>query len=250
MAAGPEAPLRRLLPEPGVTTVGELLDRYDPRDEAPGDRPFLFTNFALTVDGRATIEGRSGPIGSATDTAMLVGLRTCAEAVMIGAGTLRVEGYGRVVADPAKREARERRGLAPDPLMVIVSNRLAIPWEAPLFTDGGGAVLIFTASDRAAPETATPVEIVRHEGAVDLAAAMRRLRADGIRCLLCEGGPTLHADLLEGGLVDELFVTVAPTLAGGSGPGLCEGLGAGRRRLELAWLHESAGELYARYRVA
>ena len=68
-------------------------------------------NFAATLDGRATIEGRSGPIGSDTDTAMLVGLRTRFDAVMIGAGTMRAERYGRLVSDPAKRERRERLGL-------------------------------------------------------------------------------------------------------------------------------------------
>ena len=95
-------------------------------------------NFAATVDGRATIGGVSGPIGSDTDTAMLVGLRTRFDAVMIGAGTMRAERYGRLVADPEKRERREQLGLPPEPLMVIVSGRLDLPWDAPLFTDGGG----------------------------------------------------------------------------------------------------------------
>ena len=112
-------------------------------------------NFAATVDGRATIGGVSGPIGSDTDTAMLVGLRTRFDAVMIGAGTMRAERYGRPSANQEKRERRERIGLAPDPLMVIVSGRLDLPWDAPLFTDGGGAVLIFTASEEEPPETAT-----------------------------------------------------------------------------------------------
>ena len=75
---------------------------------------------------------------------MLVGLRTRVDAVMIGAGTMRAERYGRVVGDPAKREQRERDGLAPDPLMVIVSGRLDLPWDAPLFTEGYGQVLIAT----------------------------------------------------------------------------------------------------------
>ena len=141
-----ETPLRCLLPEPGATTIGELFAGFDPAAGAGADRPYVFTNFALTVDGHATIDGRSGAIGTDTDTAMLVALRTHPDAVMIGAGTLRAEGYGRVVSDPAKRELRESRGLSPDPLMVLVSNRLEIPWEAPLFTDGGGRVLIFTAS--------------------------------------------------------------------------------------------------------
>ena len=135
---GPEAPLRSLLPDPGTTTVGELFAGYDPAAAAGPERPYLFTNFALTVDGHATIDGRSGPIGSDTDTAILVALRMRAEAVMIGAGTMRAEGYGRVISDPAKRALRERGGLPPDPLMVIVSNRLELPWEAPLFSDGGG----------------------------------------------------------------------------------------------------------------
>jgi riboflavin-specific deaminase-like protein len=247
---GPEAPLRSLLPDPGTTTVGELLGGYDPAAAAGSERPHLFTNFALTVDGHATIDGRSGPIGSDTDTAMLVALRMRAEAVMIGAGTMRAEGYGRVVSDPAKRELRERRGLSPDPLMVLVSNRLELPWEAPLFADGGGEVLVFTASDREPPATATPVEIVRHDNRVNLVTALRLLRGErGIRSVLCEGGPTLHAELMAAGLVDELFVTRAPRIAGGTGPGLFSGLEAHTRDLELVSLCESGGELYARYRV-
>ena len=125
--------VRRLLPDPGETTPLEQVSELDLGALAPDERPYLITNFALSLDGRATIDGRSGPIGTATDTAMLVALRTRPDAVMIGAGTMRAEGYGRVVADPAKRELRERDGLAADPLMVIVSGRLDLPWDAPLF---------------------------------------------------------------------------------------------------------------------
>ncbi len=106
----------------------------------------MITNFAITLDGRATIQGRSGAIGSDADTQMLVGLRTKVDAVMIGAGTLRVERYGRIVPDPERRARREREGLSPDPLAVVVSGRLDVPWDAPLFTEGAGQVLIFTAS--------------------------------------------------------------------------------------------------------
>jgi len=247
---GPDAPLRRLLPEPGSTTVGELIEGFDPAAAAGEDRPYVFTNFALTIDGHATIDGRSGAIGSETDTAMLVALRLRPDAVMIGAGTLRAEGYGRVVSDPAKREERERSGLSPDPLTVLISNRLEIPWDAPLFTDGGGEVLVFTASDREPPETTTPVEVVRHEGRVNLPAALRLLREQrGIRSVLCEGGPTLHAELFAADLVDELFITRAPRIAGGAGPGLFAGLDAHTRDLGLVWLSEADGELFARYRV-
>ena len=128
--------MRRLLPDPGPTTVESQLDSYRPWEQPREDRPFVAMNFAATVDGRATIDGVSGPIGSATDTAMLAGLRTRFDAVMIGAGTMRAERYGRLVADQETRERRERIGLPHDPLMVIVSGRLDLPWDAPLFTEG------------------------------------------------------------------------------------------------------------------
>lgn len=245
------AELQRLLPERGTTSIAAEVDALDFVGSAHADRPYTATNFALTVDGRATISGRSGPIGTATDTAMLVGLRTRVDALMIGAGTMRAERYGRVVGDPQKRARRERDGLPHDPLMVIVSARLDLPWDAELFTCGAGRVLIFTSAETDVPETATPVRVVRHEDRVDLAEAMRYLRTErGIRGLLCEGGPHLHAQLLDAGLVDELFLTTAPKLAGGAGPGLAEGMTEFVRELELVSLLADGGELFHRYRVA
>lgn len=188
-------------------------------------------NFVATVDGRATIEGRSGPIGSEADTAMLVGLRTRFEAVMIGAGTMRVERYG-----PMKQ------------LAVVVSGRLDLPWDAQLFSQEGD-VLIFTATEAEPPETVASVEVVRHEGAVNLTEALRHLRRErGIRALLSEGGPHLHAQMQADALVDDLFLTIAPKLSGGGAPRIIEGSLPGVAELELAWLLEEDGELFARYR--
>jgi len=241
--------MRRLLPDPGPTTVEQQLDGYRPWEQPHEARPFLAMNFAATVDGRATIGGVSGPIGSGADTAMLAGLRAHFDAVMIGAGTMRAERYGRVVPSPERRERRERIGLAGDALMVIVSGRLDLPWDARLFTDGGGRVLIFTASEAQPPAVATPLEIVRHEGFVDIVEALRHLRQEhDVRALLCEGGPGLHGELEGGGLVDELFLTIAPKLAGGEAPRILEGELPAPAALELAWLLEEDGELFARYR--
>lgn len=241
--------MRRLLPEPGPVTVDEQLDGYRPWEGPPRERPFVAVNFVATVDGRATIEGRSGPIGSATDTAMLARLRTRFDALMIGAGTMRAERYGRAVGSEERRR-RQDVGLSPDPLMVIVSGSLDLPWDAPLFTEGAGEVLLFTASAARPPETATAVEVVRHEGAVNLAAALRQLRAErGVRALICEGGPHLHAQLEAQGLVDDLFLTIVPKLSGGEeAPRIVEGPLHDIVDLELAWLLEEDGELFARYR--
>jgi riboflavin-specific deaminase-like protein len=242
--------VRRLLPDPGETTVEEQLDSYRPWEEPREERPYVAMNFAATVDGRATIAGVSGPIGSATDTAMLVGLRGRFDAVMIGAGTMRAERYGRPLADQERRERRERIGLPHEPLTVIVSGRLDLPWDAPLFTEEAGRVLVFTASEAEPPEVAISLRVVRHEGgAVDLAAALRHLRQErGVRALLSEGGPRLHAQLQAAGLVDDLFLTIAPKLAGGEAPRIVEGALPGIAPLELAWLLEEDGELFARYR--
>ncbi len=185
--------MRRLIPSLGETTIEEQLDSYRPREEVRDERPFVAMNFAATVDGRATIGGVSGPIGSDTDTAMLAGLRTRFDAVMIGAGTMRAEHYS---------------GL---------EKRLIVVESGP-------------------------------DGRVDLVALLRSLREEGLRALLCEGGPTLHGALQAAGLVDELFLTIAPKLAGGGAPRIVEGTLPEVAELELAWLLEEDGELFARYR--
>lgn len=186
--------MRRLLPDPGPTTVERQLETYHPGESPRDDRPFVAMNFAATVDGRATIGGVSGPIGSETDTAMLVGLRQRFDALMIGAGTMRAERYGKIGK----------------PLIVVES---------------------------------TP------DGPVDLVELLHSLRQErGIRALLCEGGPTLHGALQAHGLVDELFLTTAPKLTGGGAPRILEGELPAVAELELAWLLEERGELFARYR--
>jgi riboflavin biosynthesis pyrimidine reductase len=249
----PPGAMRRLLPEPvAATSVDRQVAELDFVSAAGEDRPYLVTNFALTLDGKATLGGRSGAIGSATDTAMLVGLRTRADALLIGAGTMRAERYGSVVGNPAKQEQRRRAGLTARPLVVLLTSGLDLPWDAPLFSEAETEVLIWTSAEDDPPPTAASVAVERYTGTVDLEAALRRLRREhGVRALLCEGGPQVHGELIEAGLVDELFVTLAAVIGGGGGPGLVAGLPERERPLELAWLlfEEETGELFARYRV-
>jgi riboflavin biosynthesis pyrimidine reductase len=239
--------VRRLVPDPGPTSIDEQLGAYRPWDDPPVERGGEVQGQVGTVGGRAAIDGRSGAIGSDTDTAMLVGLRLRFDAVMIGAGTMRAERYGRIVSDPAKRAGREALGLPGDPLMVIVGG-LDLPWDAPLFTDGGGEVLLFTGAEEDPPPTATQVTVVREpDGRVDLTAAMRHLRAErGVRALLCEGGPAIHAELQATGLADELFLTIAPKMVG-AGRSILEGALPEVTQLQLTWLLQEESELFARY---
>ena len=133
--------------------------------------------------------------------------------------------------------------------MVIVSGRLDLPWDAPLFTAGGGRVLIFTASEAEPPETATaaPGGPPRGRRQHRRGAAPPAPRARGPRPAL-RGRARLHGELQGGGLVDELFLTIAPKLAGGEAPRILEGELPAVAELELAWLLEEDGELFARYR--
>ncbi len=239
--------MRRLHPDPGPTSVEEQLEGYRPWEHPHEERPFLAMNFAATVDGRAAIGGTSGAIGSDEDTHMLARLRTRFDAVMIGAGTMRAERYGRLVPNPEQRAGRAQLGLLPEPLMVIVSGRLDLPWDAPLFAEEEAEVLVFTAAADEPPAVAASLRVVRHEGRVDLAAALAYLRRErSVRALLSEGGPRLHSELQAAGLVDELFLTVAPKLSG-AGPAILEGELDEVATLRLAWLLEVESELFARY---
>ena len=238
--------MRQLLPTPGEADPDELLAGLDLASAAPPDRPYVVSNFALTWDGRVTIGGRAGPIGSSTDKRVLKRLRALADAVLVGAGTVRIETYGPLLDDEDLRRERREAGRSPDPLAIVPTRTGELPWDAGLFTSGRGEVRVLAAAESEVPATETPVSVSRFDREVDLAAALAQLREEGCRSLVCEGGPHLHAQLVELGIVDELFVTLAPKLAGGVGPGLFEGLNERERQLEVRWLLEHEGELFAR----
>jgi riboflavin-specific deaminase-like protein len=245
--------LRRLYPDPAELTAEEATTGLRLADLAPADRPYLVLNMVETLDGRIAIDGRSGPIGDEADRELFHGLRTQADAVMVGAGTVRTERYGRIVRDPGRRARREADGLAGDPLAVVVSQRLLLPPDLPLLQDPSSHVVICTASGDELPEAPAQVSYLRGEPGADLRLAplMRRLRAElGVRSILCEGGPVLNDALFRERLVDELFLSIAPKLAAGppmtmlAGDALEEPI-----TLDLVTLFEHGSHLFARYRM-
>ena len=245
--------LRRLHPDPGETTPEEATSGLGLADLAPPDRPHVVVNFVVTLDGRIAIGGRSGPIGDEADREIFHGLRTQADAIMVGAGTIRTERYGRIVRSPERRARREAEGLAPDPLAIVVSQRLHLPADLPLLQDEHSTVAICTASAEELPDTRARVHYLRAPADIDLELRplLERLRTEfGVRSVLCEGGPSLNESLIREGLVDELFLSIAPKLAGGppltilTGDPLPEPLVA-----ELVWLLEHDGHLFGRYRL-
>ena len=238
----------RLRPAGPATGAEDLLREARLGDAAPDGRPYLFMNFVESADGRATREGSSRALGSDADLGMLLALRTIADAVLVGPGTIRVEGYGRLCGDE-RRARRAAAGQAPDPPLVIFSRRFDVPWDASLFEAAEQPVLIYTAVPGAVPDVAAPVEVVLLEPYTS-AAALADLRARGVRALLSEGGPTLFRGLLADGLVDELFLTLSPEIVGGEerrlipGPPLDPVI-----EMSLEWVLEADGELFLRYRL-
>jgi riboflavin-specific deaminase-like protein len=225
---------RRLLPAPPADglTAADLAGAVSA--DPPEERPFVLLNMIATADGRATIAGRTAPIANRADYELFNALRARVDAVMVGAETIRVEGYGPM-----------------EPLAVVVTRSVDLPVESGLLAAEGNRVVIVTPSpERELPPCAASVSYLREP---DLAVALRRLREEhGVRSIDCEGGPGLNATLLPAGLVDELHLVIAPKLAGGREP-LTILSGAGLEPpldLALLSLHEAGGYLFARYGVA
>jgi riboflavin-specific deaminase-like protein len=228
----------------------EWLAALRPRERAPDHRPFLYLNMVASADGRASFEGRTVGLGSEADTRMLTELRAAAEAVLIGTGTIRAEGYGRLVRNAERVARREAAGMAPTPTAVLISRSFDIPWGAPLFEAADQPVIVYTGAGGEPPEVAAPVEVVRLDDP-EPRAVMTDLRARGVRSLLCEGGPTLNSALLEAEVVDELFLTISPLLTGEhAAPRIVEGhLLPDAVELTIAWVLRQDHELYLRYEV-
>jgi riboflavin biosynthesis pyrimidine reductase len=253
--ADPAPRFQQLLPQgaPGELEAAPLLDEMFAALSPPAGRPLTLVNFVASTDGRATVEGRSRGLGDDGDRSMFHGLRERVDAVTAGPMTMRVERYGRILRAPERRERRLARGQSAEPLACLVSRSGRLPTDIPLFGCPEARVIVFApATARADLDgLAAQVEHVALEpDSLTLPEVARRLRADfGVATLLCEGGPTLFSALLAEGLVDELFLTLAPLLVGG---GLAAAITSGAPlpepvRLRLLWLLEREGSLFARY---
>lgn len=217
--------------------VFETLMGAQPAPQPASDgRPAVVANMVQTVDGRISQDGRSATLGGPADTGVLMLLRAWSDAVLVGSGTLTAEGYGRPLPDSAARERRESDGRTPEPLICVVSRRLELSPTIALFQDPAARVVILTASDRDLPPVPAAVEYLRAgDGGFDLEDMLRRLRAEHqVELVVSEGGPTLNAQLLDAGLLDELWLALHPALAGPSGEGRLFGGDGPADRHELA----------------
>ncbi len=247
--------VRRLFPDPVDSLDREALIAAYAYPAIGVEDSWLRANMVATVDGAAKgPDGRSGSINTKSDRLVFSILRGLADAVVAGAGTVRAEGYGPAHPLPEFVERRSAAGQRPAPPIVVVSRSLDLDPASRLFTGPERTVVLTAAATdhgrlRALAKVADIV--VAGDHAVEPHEALSALRARGWHRVLLEGGPTLLADWIAAGVVDELCLTISPLLAGGGHGRIVEGAPwEATRPVELVQLLEDAGTLFARYRLA
>lgn len=220
----------------------------------------LRVNFVASADGAVAVGGVSSGLEAPGDRTVFGLLRELADVILVGAGSVRAEGYRGARTSPEREARRRARGQAPVPPIAVVSTRGDLDPASPLFTDTAVAPLVLltgatpsTARDTA-PDTVRSAlagagaEVVDVGG--DPAAVVAALADRGLSRVLCEGGPALFGALLDAGRVDELCLSLAPQLEGGAAGRIVAGAGAGGPRpLHLASVVAHDDGLLLRYQV-
>lgn len=233
-------------------TDAQLLEAYAPPEAAES---FVRFNFVSSIDGAATHGDLSGSLGSAADRRVFNLLRRIADVILVGAGTIRAEGYAGELLDDASHAWRTARSMTPRPPLAIVSGRLNLDPHAEIFTQNPGEILILTSS------TADPLKVdsLAHvaevlrcpdpHGSTDPLWIIEVLAQRGHRMIHAEGGPQLLGAFHESDAIDSMCLTTAPLLAGGNARRISSGSpGAALSRLALHHLLEEEGNLLAEYR--
>lgn len=238
----------RLWPDPAPDLDDEaLLQTY----AFPIDRAWLRMNFVSSLDGAATSQGRSGGLGDDADHRVFDLQRRPADAVLVGAGTARVEGYAAMRLGPEAVAWRTAQGMAAHPVFVLVTRRLDLEPSSLIFSDAPVQPVIYTVAD-APRERRTALEAVADVvDAGDTALDPRRVRADlaarGLRHVQAEGGPSLFGAFLKAGSVDELCLTVAPILVAGEAGRIARSEREAPTTMALRSIMRAGDELLLRY---
>lgn len=184
------------------------------------DGCWLRMNFVSSLDGAVTREGRSGGLGGPADRRVFALLRRPADVVLVGAGTLRNEGYGGLRMDEDSVVWRRRNGLPPHPRLATLSRHLDLDPGSELFADAPVRPIVYTTEDSPTAARARLGDVadvvVAGTSEVDPLRVREDLDGRGLRRIHAEGGPHAFGSFLAAGAVDELCLTVAPLLISGS----------------------------------
>jgi riboflavin biosynthesis pyrimidine reductase len=238
-------PMRELYPNPAPDV--DPAERYaaDDRSRPRGDAPWVLVNMIATVDGATAIDGRSGGLGGPADKLVFAAIRGVADVILVGAGTVRAESYGSPRTPP---------GRAAPPRLAIVTRSLDIDPAGRVFVeappDRRPIVITTERSDtarRAELAKVADVVVAGHHD-VDIEQALAAVGARGARVVLCEGGPSLNGQLIAAGVLDEMCLSVAPLVVGGTSPRVAHGLTSPDiTPLRLDRVLEADGMLFFRY---
>jgi riboflavin biosynthesis pyrimidine reductase len=239
--------MRMILPEPGDELDDfELADAY----AYPRER-WLRTNMVMSADGAGALDGLSGGLSGTGDKRVFGVLRVLADVVLVGSGTAEAENYK--PARPRPALASLRAGRPATATIAVISGSLDLDLTSPLFTEAppdARTIVITRAAARPDLQEAAAKAadvIVAGQDKVDLAAALGALADRGLRRVNCEGGPHLLAQIAAAGLLDELTLTVSPTLAGPGSGRIVAGPAFAADRMTLTQVLTEDGYLFCRY---
>lgn len=244
----------RLL-EPGAE-IEDALAPYAAVDRTPrAGGCWVSAHMVAGLDGCAAVAGRVGALSTEPDQALFREMRTLADVVLVGARTVREEGYGPVRLDTDRTAARVSRGLPATPPLAIVTRSLDLDWESRAFTDApaGSRTIVVTCAEAPAEQLARAREVadvlVAGQESVDPDRLFEQLAARGWQRVLCEGGPSLLGQLVVAGQVDELCLTISPLMGGDPLPVAVFPPGAPLTGFTLRHVLSEGNTLFLRYEV-
>jgi riboflavin biosynthesis pyrimidine reductase len=228
-----------------------VLARYP----VPAGRTWLRMNFVESLDGAATRDARSGGLGGGGDQRLFGLLRRLADVVLVGAGTARAEGYAAMRLGDTSAAWRIDRGEPAHPVLALVSGRLDLDPASEMFTDAPVRPIVYTVPGAPAERRAALAAVADvvdaaspdDDALVDPARVRDDLAGRGLRRIHAEGGPSLFGDAIVAGVVDELCLTLAPTLEAGDAGRIAHGATAAPTGMALAGILRSGDELLLRY---
>jgi riboflavin biosynthesis pyrimidine reductase len=226
----------------------DLLERYGIPDR---DSQRLRANFIASLDGAATHDGRTGGLNDAADKAVFDLLRMLCDVVLVGAGTLRIEGYRDLRIDADDVAWRTGHGLPAQPTLAVVSGRLDLSAGMDAFSHAPVRPLVFTLGTSSPQKRQELGEIadvvVCGEQMLDVLALLAALQERGLKQVLCEGGPHLLGTLVEADCVDELCLTLSPVIENGTAGRIIAGGTQTSRPMRLMGVLEAGDTLMLRY---